>query len=61
VAVFGSKTPMVFRPSPFQSPSTGIQWAEPYWIGVTVGGPAVKLVRKYHVAVLGSNTPTPGA
>src|ERR1700751_4647139 len=56
--VVGSTTPTVVVPSPFQSPTTGIQPGAPYWNGGMAGAPGPSPAPRYQVAVDGSKTPT---
>src|SRR5436190_917957 len=56
--VAGATTPMVVLPSPFQSPTTGIQPGAPNEKMPTSGRPAEASLRRYQVAVVGSNIPT---
>src|SRR5262245_14974652 len=57
----GSKAPTVVTPSPFQSPTAGIQPAAPYANGVMSGAPGLLLLRSNQVStpvvVLGRATP----
>src|SRR4051794_37588426 len=57
VIELGSTTPMVVTPSPFQSPTTGIQLGSPYTKGAKSGAPAELVLRRYQVPVPGSKTP----
>ena len=42
-----------------KAPETGTQPAPPYWNCPASGAPALSSLRRYHVAVVGSNTPMP--
>src|SRR5262245_5521461 len=53
----GSYSPMVSRPSPFQSPATGFHPTAPYANGATSGAPGLLVFFTYQVAVDGLNTP----
>src|SRR5690349_4813052 len=57
--VDGSNTPMLARPSPSQSPTTGTQPTPPYGKTPASGRPALTSLRRYQVPVAGSNTPMP--
>src|SRR5207248_2794850 len=56
--VAGSTTPTVVVPSPFQSPTTATQPGAPKVNAPRLGGPALLLLRRYQLAVVGSNIPT---